>query len=296
MPRLGDADQDAGGFKERDVVEESAGFPDSPGQRVEDFTRMDQFPDQFARVDRPLERRQQGEQPLPVPAIGELPEGLAQWQELRFRETREAGRKGDEETEWPRLVLPVFRQMEDYAAYHVPEGVAIIQIVLDVSARPRGLSPGVVLQRRPEIFQDRGTQLLQPPERGSGFDDLEELLRGRGGRGGVGRFRFHARDPAELGETAARKIAPEREVGREGRGQLRGGEVEESGGSPLVKGIPDPCGDRLGKRGAVPAVGQEKDLPRGGQGQCGNRHGRRSGLSGFSKRREYRKTTATSQG
>ncbi len=145
------------------------------------------------------------------------------------------------------------------------------------------------------VFQNAGREILQSCHGRTGADQSEEIFP-VGGRYGDRFASFGARFPAQMRQAAPGKVAPESEVRREGRSQLLGGKVEETGGSVLVKGSRDACGGRVGKRGAVPAAGQENDLPRGGECQCWNGHGRRSELSGFAKRREYREEPATSQG
>ena len=163
-------------------------------------------------------------------------------------------------------------------------------------ARPASsrVRPSSAVQR---FSRTAGLRYSSPAQRGEVSTIRRSSSREGGRRGGIGRFPSDSTPaiPAELREAAAGKVAPEDEGRRQRCGQLCGGEVEESGGGPLVKGLRDPGGDLVGKGWAVTRHrAGKRPVPRG-YGQCDNGHGRQSGLSGFLNRREYRKTTAASQ-
>ena len=293
VPPVGHANDDAGRFEDRHVLEELVGLARRPGERLEDVSGVHQVLEQGAAGRGAADGGEERQERRPV--AGKGAERLAEGLMLRAGPAREPGRVGGEKREGMIAVLLVLRQVEVDASDEVPDGVPGLEVRLDAALVAADLLSEERLELLPPRLEPLRIDVLGSGQgRGLAREPVDHPRRDRDLH--LGASLLEVADGAEPGDEEPREVPEEAQVRRQRGGHLDGAEMKEPGGRSLGEGGRDrPGRPRVERRrvGAVeeaePARGgdreREPSLGRGGGRRVRRRAGARVGLAA---RRRFR--------
>ena len=150
-PRRGNANNDAGGFQQRQVLQELIGFIRSPAKRMIDFARVHQFLQPRALFRRSLNRPQQRKEPRLVRHARVFRQRAAERHVLGFRMRRQPVRVRCKKGEWRLGIIPILGEIEVNAADEVPRRILTLEEFFERDLRLEQFSSKSLVDFIPEI-------------------------------------------------------------------------------------------------------------------------------------------------